>query len=298
MIMLIGKNSILTNAQRAKIETQVSATMEQIRLAITGSYDRDGNFDAEKLKEELDKLEVSYKDIGDDLLIELPNGEEILVSKETGKIKNGIHKIFYNYNGGEDTGEVPNDGKEYKEGENITIKFAPVTEREGFEFVGWSTSEGVLDAEYTEDGTKTIKMDKKSITLYAVWKGIPYTISYDANGGTGEVPTDGNTHIRGEDIEIKFTPKPERAGYTFVGWSEDKKSESAEYTEDGIKEIKMQAKDVRLYAIWLANKDTAYTVEHYQMNTSGIYGSEPIGINVYKDGTTDASVTVADLKEN
>ena len=60
----------------------------------------------------------------------------------------------------------------------------------------------------------------------------------------------------------------------------------------------MPAKDVTLYAKWMANSNTAYTVEHYQMDTSGNYPSTATGSNTYTNGTTDAKITVADLKEN
>ena len=52
------------------------------------------------------------------------------------------------------------------------------------------------------------------VTLYAQWEKL-YTITYDANGGTG-VPAS-QTKIEGEDLTLSTTI-PTREGYKFVGW--------------------------------------------------------------------------------
>jgi len=48
----------------------------------------------------------------------------------------------------------------------------------------------------------------------------PYTVTYDANGGSGTVPTDLNTYTVGQIVTAKtmggLTPPP---GTTFAGWN-------------------------------------------------------------------------------
>lgn len=61
-----------------------------------GAYDSNRNFDLEKFKTDLDSLGVTYSEAVSELLIEIPNGKQIMVSKTTGEIREGVHKIAYN----------------------------------------------------------------------------------------------------------------------------------------------------------------------------------------------------------
>ena len=58
--------------------------------------------------------------------------------------------------------------------------------KEGYTISGWSkTSEGEI--EYTADATVRNLVESGSITLYAKWSANTYTITYNANGGTGSM---------------------------------------------------------------------------------------------------------------
>jgi|GEM_PF-2287751 len=91
---------------------------------------------------------------------------------------------------------------------------------------------------------------------------IGYFVTYDANGG-GQAPEKQNKRPAGAlaiSDEI-----PSREGYTFIGWSSDKDSESpeyeigAEYTAD---------EDIMLYAIWRVNTyKLIYTVDGNEYKT-------------------------------
>ena len=81
--------------------------------------------------------------------------------------------------------------------------------RTGYTFVGW------FDAE--TDGKKIESLVAGStgnVTLYARWTAITYTVTFNANGGTGDT----------SPIEVTFgasygeLPIPTREGYTFAGW--------------------------------------------------------------------------------
>ena len=63
---LTGENGILTKATKAKEETQKATAEEKVQLEALGSYDNNGNFDIEKLKEKLKKnLGLTDADITD-----------------------------------------------------------------------------------------------------------------------------------------------------------------------------------------------------------------------------------------
>lgn len=66
-----------------------------------------------------------------------------------------------------------------------------------------------------------------SRTLYAVWqKNAPtsYTVSYDANGGSGAP----NSQTKTQDVTLTLSgTKPTRSGYTFLGWATSSSATSA-----------------------------------------------------------------------
>lgn len=97
--------------------------------------------------------------------------------------------------------------------------------RKGYLFCGWNTQSDGKGTPYKDnESIKNLSSEnEKTIILYAQWTPIKYTVKYDANGGTGEVPAD-TTHTFNE----KGTIYPENAlaknaftrkGYKFSGWN-------------------------------------------------------------------------------
>ena len=54
---LIGENGIVTNAILAKREQEKATAKEKVQLATLGSYDMNGNFNYDELRENLTKIE-------------------------------------------------------------------------------------------------------------------------------------------------------------------------------------------------------------------------------------------------
>lgn len=54
--------------------------------------------------------------------------------------------------------------------------------RSGYDFLGWSTSSSATSASYVAGNSISLS---SNTTLYAVWKKKTYTVTYDANGGSG-----------------------------------------------------------------------------------------------------------------
>ena len=88
----------------------------------------------------------------------------------------------------------------------------PTPTRTGYSFAGWYTaaSGGSL---VKEDTNVSITSNQ---TLYAHWTPYTYTVSYNANGGTGAPGNQTKTHDQSLTLS---SVKPTKDGYTFQGWS-------------------------------------------------------------------------------
>ena len=71
-----------------------------------------------------------------------------------------------------------------------------------------------------------------------------YTVSYNANGGTGAPSA--QTKTRDVDLTLSST-KPTRTGYTFVGWATSSSATTAQYSAGS---IYTNEASVTLYAVW------------------------------------------------
>lgn len=147
--------------------------------------------------------------------------------------EDGDFTVTYNVNGG--TGSI--DPVDVKAGESITLNdCSEVTAPENKEFAGWAKSSSAQNP--TVNSPFTPYADT---TLYAVWKYIVFTVSYDANGGTGNI--DSVEVNSGSSVALSdgtgFTP-PE--GKEFSGWEDDNGvAVVSPFTPD---------KDTTLYAVW------------------------------------------------
>ena len=122
--------------------------------------------------------------------------------------------------------------------------------RTGYKFLGWAASKTATSAQYQPGGSYTANA---AVTLYAVWKTNDYTVSYDANGGTGAPAAQTKTH--GTALTLSST-KPTRTGYTFLGWAASKTATSAQYQPGGSYTANAA---VTLYAVWKENAPTYAT---------------------------------------
>lgn len=144
--------------------------------------------------------------------------------------------VSYNANGG--SGAPASQTKTY--GSNLTLSSTKPT-RTGHTFLGWSTSSTATSATYQPGGTYT---SNSGATLYAVWKINTYTVSYNANGGSGAPGNQTKTY--GSNITLSST-KPTRTNYNFKGWSKDKSATSPTYSAGG---VYTEDVAVTLYAVW------------------------------------------------
>ena len=157
------------------------------------------------------------------------------------------YTISYNANGG--SGAPTSQTKT----EGLTLYLSSSTPtRSGYTFKGWSTSSTASSATYSAGGSYTANA---SATLYAVWQKnlSTYTISYNANGGSGAPSS--QTKTEGVTLTLSST-KPTRSGYTFLGWSTSSYASSASYSAGGSYTANAGA---TLYAVWSCNHSSCST---------------------------------------
>ena len=167
------------------------------------------------------------------------------------------YKVTYNANGG--SGAPASQTKTH----NVTLTLSSTKPtRTGYTFLGWSTSSSATSATYSAGGSYTTNA---SVTLYAVWKPNTYTVTYNANGGSGAPSSQTKTY--GVTLTLSST-KPTRTGYTFLGWSTSSSATSATYTAGS---SYTSNSSVTLYAVWKVN---TYTVTYNANGGSGAPASQ------------------------
>ena len=178
-------------------------------------------------------------------------------------------KVILNYNGGTYAGQSSKDFGYSNWTTDSSIEFnldgSENPTRNGYEFLGWSKSSNATSPTYGIVSTFYAPVNQTS-TLYAVWAAQTYTISYNANGGSGAPSPQTKTH--GVTLTLSST-KPTRVGYEFLGWATSPTATSATYSAGGSYTNNGTA---TLYAVWKAKE---YSVL-YNGNggTHSITGSE------------------------
>ncbi len=150
--------------------------------------------------------------------------------------------VIYSPNGGYD---APSDNNAYN-AESIALISEETPTRTGYSFRGWSTREYAVDVEYSSGGA--LELADEDVVLYAVWEANVYTISYDANGGTGSM----------DDGEFSYGTVGalsgntfEKTGHTFLGWALSANGEAV--YDDGVSVADLCSVNngnVTLYAVW------------------------------------------------
>lgn len=192
---------------------------------LTGTYSISGNASAAKT------VAVTFRNFNDD------NGDS---ATKTINLSVNVpawisYTVSYNANGGSG---APSSQTKWKN-QALTLSSTKPT-RTGYAFQGWATSASggvayAAGASYTANA---------SVTLYAVWKANTYTVSYNANGGSGAPSSQTKTY--GAALALSST-KPTRTNYTFKGWGTSASATTVSYAP-GASYTANAA--VTLYAIW------------------------------------------------
>ena len=145
------------------------------------------------------------------------------------------YTVTFNANGG----SVSTSSKTVTNGS--TYGTLPIPIRSNYAFDGWYTA--------PQSGSKITASTSVNLTgnqtLYAHWNIInttTYTITYNANGGTGAPSIS-----RGINITIPSSTVPTRTGYVFLGYAESSTASTPTYAP-GQKFV--ATKNMTLYAVW------------------------------------------------
>ena len=213
------------------------------------------------------------------------------------------YTITYNANGG--SGTMSTSTATYNQGFKTRQNAFTKT---GYTFNGWREDNAINGTYWGitssnsgtyESGKEWVWTYDKNITLYAQWKPKTYTITYNANGGSGTMANSTATYNVGfKTKENTFT----RLGYKFIGWREDNaisgtfwgitSSYSGTY-ESGRDWVWTYDKNITLYAQWepyqvvrvYTDNDWKLAVPYiYQKNSDGTFSWKRAAPYVYNGG--------------
>jgi uncharacterized protein (TIGR02145 family)/uncharacterized repeat protein (TIGR02543 family) len=150
--------------------------------------------------------------------------------------KANTYTVTYNANDG--AGVPTNQTKTH----DVALTLSTVVPiRTGYVFTNWNTSANGNGTSYASGASYT---DNASVTLYAQWTVNTYTVTYNANDGTGEPASQTKTH----DVTLTLsTSVPTRTGYDFVGWNTSSNGSGTSYASGASYTANA---GVTLYAQW------------------------------------------------
>jgi hypothetical protein len=170
---------------------------------------------------------------------------------------NTTYTVTYNGNT-QTTGTAPTDATQYQGADTVTVLGNTGTlAKTGYTFAGWCTVQVAAGtacasgAAYQPSATFAINA---SVTLFAVW-ATTYTVTYNANTGTGSVPVDANRYAAGATVTtLTNSGGLALTNYQFNGWCTSNASLTTCATGalygTGVN-FTLGAANVTLYAMWL-----------------------------------------------
>lgn len=204
--------------------------------------------------------------------------------------------LNYNANGGSLASGMSN---------SVTMRYSQQTTiqngvptKTGYTFLGWSTSSTATSASYTAGNTyKAANVNPSGATLYAVWRINTWTVTYNANGGSGA--PNNQTKTYNQNLTLSTT-KPTKTAYNFKGWSTTLNGSvvyqpGATYTGNAA---------LNLYAVWelahikpiITSNNTDNTITAYRCDSSGVADDEGQNIRVIFNWKTEDDVTSVQIR--
>jgi uncharacterized repeat protein (TIGR02543 family) len=137
----------------------------------------------------------------------------------------------------------------------------------GYDFVGWNQNSSATTGLGSNDYfyfyfPPSTSAQSQGTTVYAIWKAKTYTVSYNANGGSGAPSNQTKTY--GVNLTLSSTV-PTRANYNFKGWATSA-SGSVAYQPGGTYSANAT---VTLYAVWEVAAAPLTSVSNTEIGSSG-----------------------------
>ena len=148
-----------------------------------------------------------------------------------------------------------------KVGKGLTVTMPQVPVKTGYQSLGWSKNKKASKADYKAGQNVTVS---KTLTLYAVYKKLPYTVTFNNNNGTSTSKIYTSlTMYASKNQKVTLPDVPKVKGYTNLGWTTEKGETEPEYSAGDTVKI---TKATRFYAV--RRKSNYYTVSYYLGNGS------------------------------
>jgi len=185
------------------------------------------------------------------------------------------YTVIFNANGG--SGTAPN-AQTVAAGSVITLPGGSDLLMSGYTFGGWNTSPNGTETNYSAGSSYTVT---GNITLYAKWNVALYTVTFNANGGSGTAPV-AQTVAAGSGIILPGDSGLSKSGYAFGGWNTntsgtgDNHSAGSYFTPPG---------NIELYARWVIVPPNSFTVS---FNSNG---GDSVGMQIITSGGTASRPT-------
>ena len=147
--------------------------------------------------------------------------------------------------------------------------------KEGCEFAGWNTIPDGSGISYADGQEISIT---STVTLYAQWSVKKYIVTFDANGGEGEMPPQEFEYY----VEQLLNPNTyTRSGYTFYGWYTDW---NEIVSDKGRFKVAM---DVTLHARWFSEQGNGTVDGRYYVDlglpSGTLWATRNVGASKVKD---------------
>ena len=208
----------------------------------------------------------SGNNLDDDSLtttIQIATAAGVLTNLENGDTTIDIYMIWtpitytIKYDGnGNTSGSTANSSHTYDQAKALTANGFAKT---GYTFAGWATSKTGAVVYTNKQSVKNLSSTQgDTVTLYAKWTPITYTIKYDGNGNTGgSTANSSHTYDQAKALTANSFSK---TGYTFAGWATSKTGAVVYTNKQSVKNLSStQGDTITLYAKWTAN---TYTVTY------------------------------------
>jgi uncharacterized repeat protein (TIGR02543 family) len=144
-------------------------------------------------------------------------------------------------------------------GTSLTLRAKPTAlEKTGYTFDGWNRNSSGTGTTYEAGSSLTDDLSTTSgatVTLYAKWTPITYTITYDGNGNTGGAAPSSQTKTYGTSLTLQAKPSAlAKTGYTFDGWNTASDGTGTTYSASSSLSSDLSTTNeatVTLYAHWV-----------------------------------------------
>jgi uncharacterized repeat protein (TIGR02543 family) len=155
------------------------------------------------------------------------------------------YTVTYDANTG--AGSAPIDSNTYSSTFTVTVLSSGTLTKAGYTFTCWNTQ---ADGNGTDRSPlSTFAMGSANVILYAKWTADPtYTVTYNANTGTGSVLIDSNSYLAGATVTVLGNGTLTKTGYTFSGWNTQADGNGTDRATSST--FTMGSANVILYAKW------------------------------------------------